>query len=162
MSYAYDSSFTNYESLSPKIKKQITCLANNVYFEASGESYQGKTAIAFVTINRVQTGNYAKDVCGVVYQKTKGVCQFSWYCNGNRLTIRDRMLYNEILKLSTYIYLNYNRLDDVTNGATYFHSVKINPRWKHQRVARIGNHIFYRSRMDRIDRSKPIYMAAII
>ena len=33
---------------------------------------------------------------------------------------------------------------DVVGEATHFHAVDVNPRWRLQRVAQIGNHIFYR------------------
>ena len=45
-----------YKDLSKDAKKQVTCLAENIYFEAANEPYKGKKAVAFVTINRLQTG----------------------------------------------------------------------------------------------------------
>lgn len=149
-----------YNDLSKDAKKQVTCLAENIYFEAATEPYKGKKAVAFVTINRLQTGNYANDICGVVYQKTAGTCQFSWYCDktvtAKRLTIKHTELYNEILELATYVFLNFDKLEDVTKGSTYYHAVYVNPQWRLQKVHQIGNHIFYRSRKDNIDRGKSI------
>jgi spore germination cell wall hydrolase CwlJ-like protein len=150
----------SYKDLSKEARRQVTCLAENIYFEAAHEPYRGKKAVAFVTINRLQTGNYADDICGVVYQKTNGTCQFSWYCDSiireKRLTIKHSPLYNEILELATHVFLNFEKLKDVTNGATYYHADYVNPGWKLQKVDKIGRHIFYRSNRDKIDRSKGI------
>ena len=49
--------------------KELKCLANNIYYEAGGENFEGKVAVAQVTINRTQDENFPNDVCGVVYQK---------------------------------------------------------------------------------------------
>lgn len=147
-----------YSSLDKETQKQVTCLADNIYFEAAHEPLDGKKAVAFVTINRVLTGNYKDDICGVVYQKTGGTCQFSWYCDSNvtskRLTVRDTMLYNEIRDIAVNMLINYERQEDVTGGATYYHADYVNPGWKLQRVVKIGRHIFYRSNKDQIDKNK--------
>lgn len=148
----------SYNSLDKETQKQVTCLADNIYFEAAHEPLDGKKAVAFVTINRVLTGNYGNDVCGVVYQKTGGTCQFSWYCDSKvtskRLTVRDTMLYNEIREIAINMLLNFERHTDVTNGATYYHADYVNPGWNLQRETKIGRHIFYRSKKDQIDRNK--------
>lgn len=148
----------SYYSLDKETQKQVTCLADNIYFEAAHEPLDGKKAVAFVTINRVLTGNYKDDICGVVYQKTGGTCQFSWYCDSKitskRLTVRDTMLYNEIRDIAVNMLLNFERHTDVTNGATYYHADYVNPGWNLQREVKIGRHIFYRSKKDQIDRNK--------
>jgi spore germination cell wall hydrolase CwlJ-like protein len=106
----------------------------------------------------VQSGNYAGDICGVVYQKTGGTCQFSWYCESktlaNRLTVKKTALYNEIRELATNIVVNFERMEDVTQGATYYHADYVSPGWKLQKIDKIGRHIFYKSRKDDIDRNK--------
>ncbi len=150
----------SYYSLSKNAQKQITCLAENIYFEAANEPLEGKKAVAFVTINRLQSGNYADSICEVVFQKTNGTCQFSWYCDrkftDRRLTIRDTMLYNEIRELATNIIVNYDRMKDVTEGATYYHADYVSPGWKLKKIDQIGRHIFYRSNKDFIDKNKEI------
>jgi hypothetical protein len=149
-----------FSALSADVKKQITCLAENIYFEAAHEPLEGKKAVAFVTVNRLQSGNYANSICGVVHQKTGSVCQFSWYCEAHtlakRLTVKNTSLYNEILELSTYFYLNFENLTDVTNGATFYHADYVNPGWNLKKEKQIGRHIFYKSKGDKIDRTKGI------
>ena len=61
----------DYLDLKKPIQKQIDCLTENIYFEAGYESYNGKLAVAFVTLNRLASGNYGKDICEVVKQRTK-------------------------------------------------------------------------------------------
>ena len=91
----------------------------------------------------------------VVKQKVKGVCQFSWWCedrpysisNSKVLTKGDNRLYNDILELSIYFYLNHERMDDPTNGALFYHADYVSPNWKNvKRSIQIGRHIFYQDR----------------
>ena len=152
---------TSYDSLPHHVQKQVTCLAENIYFEAANEPLDGKKAVAFVTLNRVRTGNYADSICEVVYQKTGNTCQFSWYCEkkiaDRRLTIKGTNLYNEIRELATHIVVNHDKLKDVTDGATYYHADYVNPRWKLEKVDQIGRHIFYKRKGDEIDRNKEFF-----
>jgi len=151
---------STFNALTTEAQKQVTCLAENIYFEAAHEPFDGKKAVAFVTLNRVQSG-YANNICDVVEQKTGKTCQFSWYCDhtftSRRLTIKHTLLYNDILQLSTNVFLNFERMTDVTNGATYYHADYVNPKWTRlQKEKQIGRHIFYKSKIDQIDRSKGI------
>jgi spore germination cell wall hydrolase CwlJ-like protein len=50
--------------------KDIDCLAQNIFYEAGGESEEGKVAVAMVTINRVRDGRFGKTICSVVEQRT--------------------------------------------------------------------------------------------
>ena len=151
----------SFNSLTADVKKQVTCLAENIYFEAGHEPLDGKKAVAFVTFNRVRTGNYASTVCDVVKQKFNGTCQFSWYCDSlftsKRLTIKSTKLYNDIRELATNLYINFDRMEDVTNGAKYYHADYVNANWtKLKKETKIGRHIFYKSKGDKIDRNKGI------
>ena len=134
-----------YSSLSKKTQKQIDCLAQNIYHEARGESEAGQLAVAMVTMNRVGSGNFPDSVCGVVYQKTGRTYQFSWVSNKKKLTTINHLLYNDIVELATMIYFNHGRLDDMTDGATFYHADYVNPKWKGlEKTNQIGHHIFYK------------------
>jgi spore germination cell wall hydrolase CwlJ-like protein len=50
-------------------KRELTCLALNVYYEARGEPLAGKYAVAEVTMNRVASPRHPGTVCEVVYEK---------------------------------------------------------------------------------------------
>ena len=73
------------------LEREIECLAKNIYYEAGAESFEGKVAVAQVTVNRSEDDRYPDTVCNVVNQKTsfanKIVCQFSWVCNKKRAKI---------------------------------------------------------------------------
>ncbi|HEX8829402.1 MAG TPA: cell wall hydrolase, partial [Xanthobacteraceae bacterium] len=60
--------------------KAEKCLADAVYFEARGEVIKGQQAVAQVVMNRVFSGYYPHDVCGVVYQNAGRhlACQFTF------------------------------------------------------------------------------------
>ena len=134
-----------YSELSKKSQRQIDCLAKNMYHEAVGESRDGQMAVAMVTMNRVESGKFGRDVCSVVYQKTGRTYQFSWVSNKKKLTTINHLLYNDIVELATMIYFNHGRLDDMTEGATFYHADYVNPKWKGlEKTNQIGHHIFYK------------------
>jgi spore germination cell wall hydrolase CwlJ-like protein len=146
-----------YHTLSKSTQKQVDCLAENILFEAGKESKEGKVAVALVTLNRVASGNYASDVCGVVKQKTNGICQFSWVCESiatNRLTLLHSSLYNEARAVAINVLMNYETMKDITKGATYYHADYVNPNWGLPKTTQIGRHIFYKRQSDvnRIDK----------
>ena len=139
-----------YQSLSKSAQKQVDCLAQNIYHEAGYESQEGKVAVAMVTLNRLASGNYAGDVCGVVKLKTNGTCQFTWYCSSEGLTIRNISLYNDIRNLAVSVLMNYDNMKDITHGATYYHADYVNPGWRLPKTTKIGRHIFYKSSKDTV------------
>lgn len=127
---------------------QLDCLARNIYYEAGYEPFEGKVAVAQVTINRAESGEFPSDICRVVYQKNivyeKVLCQFSWYCE--TATIKKPMngpAYTESMEVAKKVLLEGFRLPSIKD-ALYFHGDYINPGWKRERVAKIGRHIFYK------------------
>lgn len=123
--------------------QQIECLARNAYFEARGEGRAGIEAVTHVVINRTKQPKWPSTPCGVVYQRTRGSCQFSWVCTRN--SIRDQRLYAYCRDLVARIYLQ--RPYDPTRGATFFHGISVPGYWfrNNLRVTyRSGGHIFYR------------------
>lgn len=134
-------------------EKEIQCLAENIYFEARGEPLVGRIAVGQVVLNRVKSKKFPSTVCGVVFQAEYNQqtmmpklhrCQFTWWCDGKPEEIKDYSRYVDALILSEYLLTH--PMMDVTEGATYYHSAKVRPRWsfKKQRVSGISNHIFYR------------------
>ena len=130
-------------------ERQLTCLAKNIYFEAGSESFEGKVAVAQVTLNRAASGKFPSDICKVVYQKTlvssKFVCQFSWYCE-NGPAIKSNERYVESMEVAKKVLLENFRVSSL-KSALYFHADYIKtPNWGKPVVARIGRHIFYADR----------------
>ena len=133
-----------------EVEKSLDCLAMNVYREAGHEPFEGKVAVAQVTLNRVNSNKFPRDVCAVVYQKSRFtervICQFSWYCDSkHRNRPINNAAYKESYEVAKKVMLEGFRLDGVKN-ALYYHADYVNPNWKHQRVAKIGTHIFYNER----------------
>jgi len=126
-----------------KIMREVECLAKNIYYEAGSEPYSGKLAVAQVTLNRVKSSQFPRTVCGVVYQKTKGTCQFSWVCQDG-LQPRYGQAWKESLKIAENILIN-KKSYNVVGSAKYFHATYVDPTWSNTKrmVKQIGNHIFY-------------------
>lgn len=127
--------------------RQLECLAQNIYYEAGYEPFEGKVAVAQVTLNRAESGKFPDDICKVVYQKNvvydRVLCQFSWYCQGKAgVKPRSSTAYDQSMEAAKKVLLEGFRLPSLTN-ALYFHGDYINPGWKKERVAKIGRHIFY-------------------
>jgi spore germination cell wall hydrolase CwlJ-like protein len=125
------------------VMREVDCLAKNIYFEAKGEPRAGKIAVAEVTMNRVKSKQFPRSVCAVVYQKTKGTCQFSWVCEGKKV-IRNRAAWKESLQIAETI-LILDRKYGIIGSAKYFHADYVDPSWaeKKKLIRKIGNHIFY-------------------
>ena len=126
---------------------QLDCLARNIYHEAGSEPFEGKVAVAQVTINRTESGNFPSDICKVVYQKNivyeKVMCQFSWYCQGpSAMKPMNGPIYTESMEVAKKVLLEGFRLPDLKN-ALYFHGDYVQPGWNKKPVAKIGRHIFY-------------------
>ena len=137
-----------YNTISAKvIEQRLNCMAQNIYREAGHEPFEGKVAVAQVTLNRVEDPRFPKDVCAVVYQKNvimeKVVCQFSWFCDSKHKNKPiNKAAYNDSMEVAKKVMLEGFRLDGVKT-ALYYHADYINPNWKLRKVAKIGTHIFY-------------------
>jgi spore germination cell wall hydrolase CwlJ-like protein len=121
-------------------KQDIICLAKNIYFEANNQSYVGQQAIAWVTLNRVYSGDYPTNICGVVFQYK----QFSWTIDGKHRNPRSVKKFSVALAAAISVYNNYGRVKDPTQGATMYHTVYIVPYWQkdYKPTVIIGDHIF--------------------
>lgn len=139
--------------------KDLHCLAMNVYHESRSENLAGKYAVADVVMNRVRDDRYPSDVCSVVYQaETKpswkdpdvlipkrNRCQFSWYCDGKSDEPTEKDAWNESV-LVAHQTINEGRMSGITEGATHYHTVYVDPYWASSltQIGHIGSHIFYR------------------
>ena len=131
-------------------ERQLECLAMNIYREAGHENFEGKVAVAQVTMNRASHPSFPKDVCAVVFQKSvvidKVICQFSWYCDtAHKARPINQSAYNESMAVAKKVLLEGFRLD-VMKEALYYHANYVNPRWPLEKIGSIGNHIFYKGK----------------
>ena len=135
-----------YVSASEKIR-QLDCLTRNIYWEAASEPFEGRVAVAQVTLNRVESGKFADTICGVVHQKNviyeKVICQFSWYCEtGYKVKPIHKELWRESELVAKKVLLENFRLPGLEN-AMFYHATYISPGWKKKKITTIGQHIFY-------------------
>lgn len=141
----------DYNLMSKNDKRQIECLAENVLFEAGSEPREGQVAVAMVTMNRLNAGGqFGNSVCGVVQQKTKSTCQFSWWCDKKLQSkaVNDKYddeQYRKVREVATVVYVNYDSMKDPTRGSTFYHATYVSPQWKGlEKTVQIGQHVFYK------------------
>ena len=138
-----------YVTASEKIR-QLDCLTRNIYWEAASEPFEGKVAVAQVTMNRLASGRFGDSVCGVIYQKNvfyeRVICQFSWVCE---TTHKTRPVYQPLWAESELVakkvLLENFRLPGL-NNALYYHADYVSPGWQKPKIDKIGHHIFYGER----------------
>lgn len=113
----WDIPLTDYE------QKQVECLAKNIYYEARGESVQGKIAVANVTKNRVASHRHPSNYCLVVYKPNA----FSWTKDSLKvkypLTINnkiDMMSVEESVIVAAMVFKGL--ISDNTYGALHYHN----------------------------------------
>jgi hypothetical protein len=126
------------------------CLADAVYYEARGESLRGQMAVAQVVMNRVFSGRYPRNVCGVVYQNAAHylACQFTFACEGRSLGyISEPKMWRQAKRVAAETLDGKIWLNEVGH-ATHYHASWVRPYWVRQmaKLYRLGVHIFYRPR----------------
>lgn len=133
-----------------EMEKELTCLAMNIYFESGNKSYEEKLAIATVTVNRLNSPEFPKTICAVVWQKKPNTkkCQFSWTCDGKSDRIVNSGKYLESLRIARDVLLNQKKSRYIDDDVLHYHAYYIRPDWSRHmtRVAFIGAHLFYREK----------------
>lgn len=133
-------------------EREVMCMTLNLYHEARGESKVGRRAVMHVVKNRAEADGFGGDtVCDVVKagrvdsrgRRVLNKCAFSWTCDGKSDIPKDLEKFDQLEKEARNFLMN-ERIDDITEGATYYHSVAVNPSWKFDKTTRIDQHIFYR------------------
>jgi N-acetylmuramoyl-L-alanine amidase len=115
------------------------CLASAIFYEARSESFEGQLAVAQVILNRVESGRFARSICGVVLQPG----QFSFVRRGTIPAISKASKdWREALAIARIAQAKLHRSG--ADNALFFHATHVSPKWRLSRVASIGNHVFYR------------------
>ena len=129
--------------------RQMRCLAEAIYFEARSEPEAGQAAVAQVVLNRVRSGIFPTDVCGVVYQDANHpfACQFTFACEGKSLRIEEPGAWAIATRIAKEVVAGTN-YDPKLIGAVNYHATYVYPFWAPslRRVDKIGMHIFYAMR----------------
>ena len=126
---------------------QLECLTRNIYWEAGSEPFEGKVAVAQVTMNRLKDGRFGNDVCKVVHQRnviySQVICQFSWTCETtHKVRPVHPGVWQEAELIARKVMLENFRLPGL-DKALYFHADYVSPNWKKPKLTKIGRHIFY-------------------
>ena len=129
-----------------QVSKEANCLAEAIYYEARGESYDGQMAVAEVVVNRARSSVYPSTYCGVVYQgseRTTG-CQFTFTCDGSLDRAPRGVAWQQARTIAFEVMMGFAR--PITHRATHYHTTEVDPIWSGNLVetTRIGSHIFYR------------------
>ena len=137
------------KKLTDKDYEEIDCLARNIFFEARGEEFWGRLAVAAVTLNR--SNKYDVSICKVVHEKH----QFSWTKQydrdmQNKMISREFGAWDEVVDLAKNIYMSpsMTRKAGIGDRIHFYNLAEIEhpPRWiqvSYDRV-QIGKHTFAR------------------
>lgn len=129
-------------------RRQLLCLAVNIYHEASVTDEQDGWAVGFVTINRLQDGRWGDTICQVIGARS----QFGWVRGslttkvGTEFASPDFQRWERAQRIA-YLILNDTDLPDVTDGRMFFWNRRTdNPPWKRAAydLMRIGVHVYAR------------------
>lgn len=121
--------------------KEFDCLTRNIYYEAGVENRIGKLAVAQVTLNRVKTGYWGKDICSVVYAEK----QFSWTRIKKRAWLHNKgNHWQESVDVANQV-LNYGVRVKTLKTSLFYHADYVNPNWRDNSklITKVGRHIFY-------------------
>jgi hypothetical protein len=132
----------------PRAKAE-KCLAEAVYFESRGEVKRGQIAVAQVVMNRVFSGFYPNDVCGVVYQNAhrKLACQFTFACDNVKDVVNEPDMWEQAKEIARDTLDGKLWLPDI-GYSTHYHAYWVHPWWARtmRKLSKIGVHTFYRPR----------------
>lgn len=141
----YDIEWLDNLPLPFNISRQVSCLAEAIYFEARGEIVLGQLSVGQVILNRVKNDGFPDNACDVIYQGQHllNKCQFSYICDGKPENIEEPIAYENAIKLAKYLF--DERDFDIIGNSLFYHSNSVHPYWADIFVLRenIGNHLFY-------------------
>lgn len=125
-----------------QVNTPIECLAKTVYYEARGESDEGKRWVARSVMNRTKHPKFPKDVCSVVAEKHNGVCQFSWYCK--RMKVKHDESWNDSMKVAFEV-MSTEPTNESLKRVLFFHAISTRPSWgrHYKKIKRVEHHVFY-------------------
>lgn len=120
------------------MRPAVECLARTVYHEAANQALWGQLAVAQVVVNRTRSGAFPTSVCDVVSQPG----QFSQGPVGLSATLGRP--WGAAVAIATIA--QAREFPQIAPGALFFHAAWMRPSWSgtHERIAQIGDHIFYR------------------
>lgn len=122
--------------------KDMFCLAKNIFHEAGVESFEGKVAVAQITLNRVDSKRWGKTICDVVYAKA----QFSWTLDKKKKFSKPKgKLWLDSVLAAKKVINEGHRIKGLESSGFYHTDYIQQPNWAASKTAviKIGQHIFY-------------------
>lgn len=120
----------------------VTLLANLIYCEARGESYEGKLAVASVVVNRILSSKFPNTMAGVIYQKN----QFA-PVTSTRNSFVEALAYDKAANSDGCYQAAREAMSGITNvtNCVFFQTIAYLEKVERLHVVRytIGNHGFY-------------------
>lgn len=121
------------------LSQDMHCLASAIYFEARGESLEGRLAVGRVIVNRTKSGRFPTSYCGVVLQPS----QFSFVHGRTMPSVSENSdSWQEAVAIAQIA--DDGEWKSKAKGALFFHAKRVSPRWRLTKLAQVDNHIFYR------------------
>lgn len=131
-----------------KYFNSIDIMARTIWGEARSEGVNGMRGVGHVIMNRAKLntwyGRTTKEVALKEYQFT------AWNINDpNRVKMlnvtKDDPQFKQAIEIATNIINGVD--DDLTGGATHYHTKQINPYWASsmKELGTVGNHVYYRA-----------------
>lgn len=116
----------------------VECIARTVYLEAANQELTGQLAVAQVIVNRMRASAYPKSACAVVGQHG----QFAY--GDVAVDPTSAKPWDTAVAIASIA--AEGLAPQVAPGALFFHADYVKPAWsqEHERIAQIGDHIFYR------------------
>jgi N-acetylmuramoyl-L-alanine amidase len=114
---------------------ELACLTRVILYEAGAESRSGQLAVAQVVLNRARSGRFPRTICGVINQRGQFASIRSFNAPGGARWERAEDIAEAALE--------GERAPGI-GSALFFHAAHVRPFSGRTRVARLGNHIFYR------------------
>ena len=134
-------------------RQERDCIVETLYHEARGEGIRGLVAVASVLEERKDHPDYPATYCKI----SKQPWQFSFRHENKpslkllekrieRLPEQDKVMLQEAKKIAERMLLGAFR-GILPRGTVFYHARYVKPSWsrKMQRVAVIGQHVFYKS-----------------
>jgi len=114
---------------------ELTCLARVILYEAGAESRAGQLAVGQVVMNRVRSPRFPNTICAVINQRGQFSAIRSFHPPRNAR-------WNRALAIARQA-RDGARAPGIGN-ALFFHAAHVPAFRGRSRVARLGNHVFYR------------------
>ncbi len=135
-------------SILPQPHADSLCLTTTVYLEARNQPFEGQVAVAEVALNRLDSGRYGDNLCGLLLQPR----QFAMTLVPQSYKLTNAEAWRRAWDAAERAIAEHQAPPGtnkrLSQGATHFVAYAIaSPTWAHGKpLATIGDHSFYRVR----------------